>query len=75
MDISHHSEYLTVDVGKTRQWFVSADYLTCVRCFYRCWYALESDKMMINLLLVITNFRVQLIFFLYVSLFFYRFDI
>lgn len=72
MNMSHHSEYLTVRMSENhRQWFVSADYLFfLVRGVFITVVHGESDKMMINAFGDNRNFRVQLYLFTPVSLFF-----
>ncbi len=73
MNMSHHSEYLTVWMSENhRQWFVSADYLFfLVRgVFLSLWYMGKVIKMMINAFGDNRNFRVQLYLFTPVSLFF-----
>lgn len=72
MNMSHHSEYLTVRMSENhRQWFVSADYLfSWFAVFLSLWYMGKVIKMMINAFGDNRNFRVQLYLFTPVSLFF-----
>ncbi len=66
MNMSHHSEYLTVRMRKNhRQWFVSADYLFfLVRGFLSLWYMGKVIKMMINAFGVTAIFACNYIFLL-----------
>lgn len=72
MNMSHHSEYLTVRMSENhRQWFIFADYLFfLVRGASIAVVHGKSDKMMINAFGDNRNFRVQLYLFTPVSLFF-----